>query len=192
MISNFNRINCISHKLTYWKISQIKKLKISWKLKFCSHPMLEWSEGGGRPVQPWHTLCANADCARFVFLLYCFPFCHLQFCSPYPLSSVSLSNYVKRSVHPSSDTPPFNTVPSGSANLRCFSVALFTILFLLRVFPLFCDSILITHSLSVWNAKKARVPISVFDPKIEGINNNSPNNIIMPDSVPDPGSRKSV
>ena len=76
--------------------------------------------GGGRPVQPWHTLCANADCARFVFLLYCFPFCHLQFCGPYPLSSVSLSNYVWRSVHPSSDTPPFNTVPSGSANLRCF------------------------------------------------------------------------
>ena len=36
---------------------------------------MEW--GGGQPVQPGRTLCANADCALFVFLFYRFPFCHL-------------------------------------------------------------------------------------------------------------------
>ena len=25
-------------------------------------------------------LCANTDCTVFVFLVYCFPFCHLYFC----------------------------------------------------------------------------------------------------------------
>ena len=32
------------------------------------------AKGGGRPVQPWHTLRTNVDCALFVFLFYCFPF----------------------------------------------------------------------------------------------------------------------
>ena len=32
---------------------------------------------GGEQVQPGRTLCAKADCALFIFLLYHFPFCHL-------------------------------------------------------------------------------------------------------------------
>ena len=31
-------------------------------------------------VRGWPTLRNNADCALFVLLLYCFPFCHLYFC----------------------------------------------------------------------------------------------------------------
>ena len=35
---------------------------------------------GGGLVQPWRILRANADCTLFLFPLYCFPFCLLQFC----------------------------------------------------------------------------------------------------------------
>ena len=58
-----------------WKFcenfSKLRKQKVSQPL----YVGVEW--GGGVPVQPWRTLRASADCALFVFLLYCFPFCHL-------------------------------------------------------------------------------------------------------------------
>ena len=39
-------------------------------MKFCSNPLLDWSErgGGGGSVQPWSILCANADCTLFGFI----------------------------------------------------------------------------------------------------------------------------
>ena len=43
---------------------------------FCSHPMLEWSEGGRAGTALVHPH-ANADCPLIVFPLYCFPFFHL-------------------------------------------------------------------------------------------------------------------
>ena len=39
------------------------------------------------PVQPWRTHRTNVDCALFVFLLYCFPFCHLLFLFSVPTGS---------------------------------------------------------------------------------------------------------
>ena len=73
IILNFAKLleNFVSHEIKNF-------VKISWNYeneKFAATVCRSGVRGGA--VQPWHILCANADCTLFVFPLYCFPFCHL-------------------------------------------------------------------------------------------------------------------
>ena len=78
----FNFVFC-KIVLEFCKI-QNNFIKILWFAKFwqccfaatlCRSGVKGW---GARPVLPWRTLRANADCPLFIFPLYCSPFCHLN------------------------------------------------------------------------------------------------------------------
>ena len=57
-------------EVTVWSVGA------AWLVKQLEGVGVE-SRGEAWLVPPWHTLHANADCAKFVFSLYSFLFCHL-------------------------------------------------------------------------------------------------------------------